>query len=120
VFEHVDADDRIEALFQQIGPVAFLEMADPQRDARVGVEHLAGARGAIQVRLDADEPLRYLDQLLAHGADAAAHLERVAADMRPNQLKEVGLVPMRLAHRLEVVGGVLLLGLIKPVVDVHA
>ena len=37
----------------------------------------------------------------------------------PQQLEDVRLVPLRLAHRFEVVGGVLLLGLGEPVVDVH-
>ena len=55
----------------------------------------------------------------ADRADAAADLEDVPTDVRPQQLEDVGLVPLRLAHRLEVVGGVLLLGLREPVVDVH-
>ena len=35
------------------------------------------------------------------------------------QLEDVGLVPPGLAHRLEIVGGVLFLGLGESVVDVH-
>jgi hypothetical protein len=39
--------------------------------------------------------------------------------VRPQELKDVLLVPLRLAHGLEVVGGVLELGLREPEVDVH-
>ena len=74
---------------------------------------------AIQVGLDADEPLGDLGQPQAGGADAAPDFEHVRADVRPQQLEYVRLVPLRLAHRFEVVGGVLLLGLGEPVVDVH-
>ena len=74
---------------------------------------------AVQVRLDADQALGDLGQPQAGGADAAADLEHARADVRPQQLENVRLVPLRLAHRLEVVGGVLLLGLGEPVVDVH-
>ena len=119
VLEDVDAHDGVEALTHQVGVVALLEVGDMQRDLRLAVERGARARDAIQVGLDADQPLGELGELEAGGADAAADLEDVRADVRAEQLEDVRLVARRLAHRFEVVGGVLLLRLGEPVVDVH-
>ena len=69
---------------------------------------------------DSPEGITCVEDLPAHRADAAADLEHVRPEMRAHQAENVTLVPDRLAHRLEVVGRVLLLCLGESVVDVHA
>src|SRR5262249_45936675 len=89
------------------------------RDPVIAREGLARARRAVQVRLDADHSFGLIEELAGHRADTAADLENPGADERPHQVEDVRLIIPRLAHRLEVVGGVALLGLGGAVVDVH-
>src|SRR5256885_99075 len=109
VLEDVDADHGIEHLPGQLGATAFFEMADPNRHAVVAGERFARARGAVQVWLDALHARRNVEQLGRHRTDAAPDLQHVRADVWAHEAEDVALVIPRLAHRLEVVGGVPLL-----------
>jgi hypothetical protein len=120
VLEHVDADDRIEPLLLQLVGVALFEMADPDSEAGMRAELFACPRRAVEVRLDAGHLLGHVEELAGHRADPAAHFEHARANVRPHKAEDMGLIPARLAHRLEVVGGVLLLRLCESAVDVHA
>ena len=109
VLEHVDADDRVEPLGLQIGPHRT------PRDGTSGSRRAAGpfssslarraqfALGSMQTSWSAWSGV---EDLAAHRADAAADLQHVRPEMRAHQAENVTLVPDRLAHRLEVVGGV--------------
>ena len=108
VLEDVHADDGVEPLAAQLGAIAFLEVDRPDGDAVLAAQLFAGAPGAVRVGLDADEPQAGigLEDLAAHRADAAADFEHVGAEVRPDEAEDVRLIPDRLAHRFEVVGGV--------------
>src|SRR5206468_7605234 len=76
-----------------------------------------GNRGA--VRLDADDPLRHLDEDPGGGPDARADFEHARADVGTKKRKHVALVAPRLAHGREIVGSKAHLGLNVATVDMH-
>ena len=92
-------------------------MADAKLEVRVIAERGQRAGGARLVRLDADDVLRDVEEAAAHRADAGAHLEDALADVRAKHVEDVRLIPVRFAHRFQIVRGEAMLGLCEPSID---
>ena len=95
----------------QLGRVALLEMAGAQAELRFATHLLAHQSGAVGVGLDADDDVGHVGEPPAHGADTAPDFEHAPSDVRREELEEMRGVALGLAHRFQVVGGVLVGGL---------
>ena len=118
MLEDVDADHRVEAVAGQLAAIAFLEMTGAQHEPRMPAHRVLQPADAVDVGLEADHQVGGVRQRSAHRADAGADFEHPLADVSAKQIEQVRAVSARLLHRLEIVGGVPLLGLRVASIDV--
>src|SRR5688572_31324152 len=76
------------------------------------------ATDAVVVWLQADDEIGRIGQWTGHCPDAGPDFEHPLADVRAKQVEEMRAIASRLLHRLEIVGGVALLGLRVASIDV--
>jgi hypothetical protein len=118
VLEDVHADHRIETVAGQLAAIAFLQMAGAQHEAWMTAHRVLQPADAVDVGLEAHHQVSGLRQRSAHRTDTGADFEHPLADVRAKQIEQMRTVPARRLHRLEIVGGVLLLGLRVASIDV--
>jgi hypothetical protein len=102
----------------QLGPVTFLEMTRAQGEPRMSAHRVLQTRDAVGVWLESDDEIGGVGERSSHGPDARSDFEDALADVIPKQIEHMRAVAARLLHRLEIVGGVSLLRLTVPPVDV--
>jgi len=117
VLEHVRTGDRIEALAGKCRAIAFLHVTHPQLESWVTAKRVQRARGTRWVGFDADHVCADVEETSGHRSDAGPDFQHAGADVRSKQSEDVSVIPMRLAHRLKIVRGKLMLGLGEPTID---
>ena len=110
----------IELLSLEIVEVALLEVAGEECEFGFTAHVRLEPGQAAGIGLDPDHQISRCHQLAGHGPDAGADLENAAADKRPEQAEYVIAIATRLLDDLEIVGGVLVLRLVEPAIDVRA
>ena len=118
VLEDVHADHRVETVPRQLAAIAFLQMAGAQHEARLPAHGVLQPADAVDVGLEAHHQVSDLRQRSAHRTDTGSDFEHSLADVRAKQIEQMRTVPACRLHRLEIVGGVLLLGLGVASIDV--